>query len=96
MAGKEWGISPSQTINFVNATSVRLPTLQLTTRHSQRLNSEKPLGTMSGCGQSQREQTGRSHATVVTQLPWESAWFINASNTNFKVLENITISAYIR
>jgi len=31
---------------------------------------------------------------VVVQLLWESAWFINASNTNFKILENITISAY--
>jgi len=33
--------------------------VQLTTNHSQRLNSGKPLGT-SCCGQSQREQTGRS------------------------------------
>jgi len=38
----------------------RLATLQSTTSHSQHLNSGKPLGTMSGCSQSQRRQTGRS------------------------------------
>jgi len=47
LIGKEWGISPSQAINFVNAT--------------------------------------------VVQFLWESTWFINASNTNFRILENITI-----
>jgi len=31
----------------VHMSGARLPTLQLTTSHSQRLNSEKPLGT--GC-----------------------------------------------
>jgi len=51
LVGKEWGINPSQPINFTNA-------------------------------------------TVVAQLLWGSIWFINASNTNFKILESITVSAY--
>jgi len=51
VVGREWGISPSQAINFANA-------------------------------------------TVVAQLLWGLVWFINASNTNFKILESITVSAY--
>jgi len=34
------------------------------------------------------------NSTVVAQLLWGSAWFINASNNNFRIVESITISAY--
>jgi len=51
LASREWGITPSQAINFANI-------------------------------------------TVIAQLLWGSVWFINAFNTNFKILESITVSAY--
>jgi len=46
-------------MTFNNLSGVRLPMLQLTTSHSQCLNSGKSLGT-GDCGQSQRGQTGCS------------------------------------
>jgi len=51
LVGREWEITPSQTIKFINA-------------------------------------------TIVPQLLWGSAWFVNASKNNFKNLEGIVTSAY--
>jgi len=51
LVGRGWGLTPSQVINFINA-------------------------------------------TIIHQLLWGSVWFVNASKSNFKILETIAISAY--
>jgi len=49
---------------------------------------------MTSWGISSLQAINFANVTIIAQLLWGAAWYVNASNSHFKALDSIAISAY--